>query len=146
MAAPALEDTPVYAAGLNRGDELLSVDGVALTSRSRLDEAVERHRPGDNVRLSIRRRGVVQELTLTIGEDPRLELVPVERTGRPLSAAETEFRRRWLGSRRSPHPSYTANPMSEESTRNWTRTYLAVIVVEILALAGLWLLQRHYGT
>ena len=36
--------------------------------------------------------------------------------------------------------------MSEESTRNWTRTYLIVIAVEILTLAALWLLQRHYGT
>ena len=99
VAEPTLEDTPAYAAGLDRGDELLSFDGVAISSRSRLDEAVERRRPGDNVRLSIRRRGVVQDLTLTIGEDPRLELVPVERTGRPLSAAESEFRRRWLGSK-----------------------------------------------
>ena len=99
VAEPTLEDTPAYAAGLDRGDELLSFDGVAITGRSRLDEAVERRRPGDNVRLSIRRRGVVQDLTLTIGEDPRLELVAVERTGRPLSAAESEFRRRWLGSK-----------------------------------------------
>jgi len=99
MMGPAIEDTPAYAAGLDRGDELLSVDGVAITSRTRLDEAVERRRPGDKVRLSIRRRGVVQDLTLTIGEDPRLELVPVERTGQPLSAAESEFRRRWLGSK-----------------------------------------------
>ena len=99
IAVPTLEDTPAYAAGLDRGDELLSFDGVAISSRSRLDEAVERRRPGDNVRLSIRRRGVVQDLTLTIGEDPRLELVPVERTGRPPSAAESEFRRRWLGSK-----------------------------------------------
>jgi len=99
VAAPALEDTPAYAAGLDRGDELLSFDGVAITTRSRLDEAVERRRPGDKVRLSIRRRGVVQDLTLTIGEDPRLEVVPVERTGRPLSSAVAEFRRRWLGSK-----------------------------------------------
>ncbi len=98
IAVPTLEETPAYAAGLDRGDELLSFDGVAISSRGRLDEAVERRRPGDNVRLSIRRRGVVQELTLTIGEDPRLELVPVESTGRPTSAAESEFRRRWLGS------------------------------------------------
>jgi predicted metalloprotease with PDZ domain len=99
VAAPALEDTPTYAAGLDRGDELLSFDGVAITSPGRLGEAVERRRPGDKVLLSIRRRGVVQDLTLTIGEDPRLELVPVERTGRQLSPAETEFRRRWLGSK-----------------------------------------------
>ena len=99
IGAATIEDTPAYAAGLDRGDELLSLDGVAVTGRNRLEEAVQRRRPGDMVRLSIRRRGVAQELTLTIGEDPRLQLVPVERTGRQLSPAEREFRQRWLGSK-----------------------------------------------
>jgi hypothetical protein len=49
--------------------------------------------------LSIRRRGIAQELTLTIGEDPRLQLIPVERTGRQLTDAERAFRSAWLGSR-----------------------------------------------
>ena len=40
---------------------------------------------------------------------------------------------------------YCEGLMSEESTRNWTRTYVAVIVIEMLALTGLWWLQRHYG-
>ena len=35
--------------------------------------------------------------------------------------------------------------MSTDSTRNWTRTYAAVIVTEILTLMALWWLQRHYG-
>jgi predicted metalloprotease with PDZ domain len=99
IAMPTVEDTPVYLAGLDRDDELLSFDGVAVMGRSRLDEAVQRRRPGDNVRLSIRRRGVVKDLTLTVGEDPRLQLVPVERTGKQLSPAEREFRQRWLGSK-----------------------------------------------
>ena len=99
VVAPTLEDTPAYAAGVDRDDELLSFDGVAVSGRSRLDEAIERHRPGDMVRLTIRRRGVTRDLTLTVGEDPRLQLVPAERTGRALSTAESEFRRRWLGSK-----------------------------------------------
>ena len=41
---------------------------------------------------------------------------------------------------------YTAKSMSDESTRNWTRTYVSVIVVEVLVLMGLWWLQSHYGT
>ena len=102
VAATTIEDTPAYAAGLDRGDELVSFDGIAITGRSRLDEAVQRRRPGDRARLSIRRRGVPQELTVTIGEDPRLHLVPVERTGRAPTSDEREFRRRWLGSRLSP--------------------------------------------
>ena len=44
-------------------------------------------------------------------------------------------------------PFYTAAvSMSEESTRNWTRTYVSVIIIEVLALMGLWWLQSHYGT
>ena len=34
--------------------------------------------------------------------------------------------------------------MSEESTRNWSRTYVSVIVVEILVLLGLFWLQSHF--
>ena len=98
VVQPTAEDTPLYMAGVDRGDELIAFDGVTITGSSRLDEAVQRRRPGDRVRLSIRRRGVAQELMLTVGEDPRLQLVPVERTGRPPSPAEREFRARWLGS------------------------------------------------
>ena len=99
IAMPTLEDTPVYIAGLDRGDELLAFDGVAISGPSRLEELVQRRRPGDRVRLSIRRRGTAHELTLMVAEDPRLQLVPVERTGRPASPAEREFRQRWLGSK-----------------------------------------------
>jgi len=99
IAMPTLEDTPVYIAGLDRGDELLAFDGVAISGPSRLEELVQRRRPGDRVRLSVRRRGTAHELTLMVAEDPRLQLVPVERTGRPASPAEREFRQRWLGSK-----------------------------------------------
>jgi predicted metalloprotease with PDZ domain len=99
IAVPSVEDSPVYVAGVDRGDELLAFDGVKVTGASRLEDAVQRRRPGDAVRLSIRRRGDAQELTLTIAEDPRLQLVPVERTGRQLTAAERAFRNAWLGSK-----------------------------------------------
>ncbi len=99
IAMPTIEDTPAHAAGLDRGDELLSFDGLAVKGSSSLEEAVQRQRPGDAVRLSIRRRGVIQEISLTVADDPRLHLVPVERTGTQPSPAEREFRQRWLGSK-----------------------------------------------
>jgi predicted metalloprotease with PDZ domain len=99
VAAPTDEDSPLYNAGVDRDDELLAFDGATVTGASRLEEAVQRRRPGDNVRVSIRRRGVTQELMLTIAEDPRLQLLPVERTGRQPSPAQREFRQRWLGSK-----------------------------------------------
>ena len=86
---PTIEDTPAHAAGLDRGDELLSFDGLAIKGSSSLEEAVQRQRPGDAVRVSIRRRGVMQEMSLTVGDDPRLQLVPVERTGPAALAGRT---------------------------------------------------------
>lgn len=31
------------------------------------------------------------------------------------------------------------------SQRNWTRTYVSVIAVQVLVLLALWWLQRHFG-
>ena len=36
-------------------------------------------------------------------------------------------------------------PTSPDSPRNWSRTYVSVLIVEVLSLAMLWWLQRHYG-
>jgi hypothetical protein len=35
--------------------------------------------------------------------------------------------------------------MTEDTPRDWTRTYLSVVAVEVLVLLGLWWLQSHYG-
>jgi hypothetical protein len=32
-----------------------------------------------------------------------------------------------------------------ESPRNWSRTYVSVIIVEVVSLVMLWWLQSHYG-
>jgi predicted metalloprotease with PDZ domain len=94
-----IEDTPVYAAGLDRDDEVLSVEGVGIGSSARLEEIVQRRRPGETIRMSIRRRGAARELTITVAEDPTLQLVPVERTGRQLTTSERAFRAAWLTSK-----------------------------------------------
>jgi predicted metalloprotease with PDZ domain len=93
-----IEDTPAFAAGLDRDDELITVDGIAMNGSSRLEDIIQRRKPGDTVRMTIRRRGETRDLAVTLADDPTLQLVPVERTGRAPSAAERQFRDRWLGS------------------------------------------------
>jgi predicted metalloprotease with PDZ domain len=99
ISSPTIEDTPAYSAGLDRGDELISFDGAAISGPGMLGEAVQRRKPGDQVRVSIRRRGAPREVTVTIAEDPQLYLVPVEQTGRQLTPAERSFRIAWLGTK-----------------------------------------------
>ena len=98
IASPTIEDTPVYAAGLDQDDEVLSIDGQAIAVQGRVDEVLRRHAPGDKLRVAIRRRGAVQNLIVTTAEDPTLELVPAE-VSRPLTAAERRLRDEWLSSK-----------------------------------------------
>ena len=99
VSAPTIEDTPAYAAGLDRGDVILSCDGTPISGPATLQDVLQRRKPGDRVRLSIRRRGVAQDLTMTIEEDPHLHVVAAETTGRQLTPSERAFRAAWLGSK-----------------------------------------------
>ena len=99
IAAATMAGTPAYVAGLDRDDELVSFGGQAITSAERLDEILGRHSPGDRVRMTIRRRTTDIDLTLVLEEDPRLELVPAESTGRRLTNPERAFRDAWLASK-----------------------------------------------
>lgn len=35
--------------------------------------------------------------------------------------------------------------MSDESTRNWTGTYIRVVLVEVLVIWALWLVSRQFS-
>ena len=35
--------------------------------------------------------------------------------------------------------------MSDESTRNWTGTYIRVLLIEALVIWLLWLVSRHFS-
>jgi predicted metalloprotease with PDZ domain len=99
ISAPSIEDTPAYAAGLDQDDELVSLDGETIGTPTRVEEILRRHVPGDKLRVTIRRRGVSEELIVTAREDPTLELIPTE-TNRPLTRSERTLRDAWLGSKR----------------------------------------------
>jgi predicted metalloprotease with PDZ domain len=97
IAEPTLDGTPVYAAGIDRDDEILSFDGEAIASPERLEEVVRRHKPGDTIRAVVRRRGFSEQVTIAVKEDPGLELLPLD--AGTLSVGERAFRDGWLQSK-----------------------------------------------
>ena len=99
VTQPTIEDTPVHAAGIDRGDELLSLDGVPAAHRQAVEDLLQRKRPGDRIQATIRRRGAAASVTIVVAEDPTLHLVPAESTGRSLTATERGFREAWLESK-----------------------------------------------
>jgi predicted metalloprotease with PDZ domain len=89
--------TPAYAAGLDRGDLVVAIDGQAATMAGW--QAVVRRRPGDQVPLTVERRdGRRVSVTLTLSADPTVQIVPAEATG-PISDAARLFREAWLRTR-----------------------------------------------
>lgn len=92
-----LANTPAYAAGLDVGDEIREVAGTRVTTSEELGAELRRHHPGDRVPVAFTdRAGTTRTATMTLGENPTLEVVTVESTGSGLSEAQKAFRAAWL--------------------------------------------------
>jgi predicted metalloprotease with PDZ domain len=95
-----LFDSALYKAGVDREDLIAAIDGVNITSQEVLDQLLAKHKPGAQVPLRyVRRGGEIVNTTLTLEEDPRIEVVTVESTGGTPTAEQKQFRDRWFGSR-----------------------------------------------
>ena len=88
----------LHPAGVDRGDRILSVDGVATPTADSLRAVVARHAPGETVRMEVEQRGGRRTVPVTLAENRALEIVTHEAAGRPVTDAMRELRRRWLGS------------------------------------------------
>ncbi|WP_443945044.1 M61 family metallopeptidase [Pedobacter sp. AW1-32] len=91
-----LKDSPAYTAGLDAGDILTSIDGKEINSVTALNAVVASHKPGDALSIAYKYRGEEKSTKLTLGENPLLEIVPIEKTGGTLTAAMKTFRNHWL--------------------------------------------------
>jgi predicted metalloprotease with PDZ domain len=90
-------NTPAYKAGLDLGDEIRTVGGSAVASAEAVAAIVQRHKPGDVLLVEyVDRTRVPKTAKLTLEEDPRLELVTIESTGRQITPSQSAFRRAWL--------------------------------------------------
>lgn len=92
-------ESPLYDAGVAQDDQLVMLGDVALTSTGAWDEALAKHKPGDRVPLRfVRRSGETVNGTITLEEDPRIEIVLVEKSSGTLTDDQKRFRESWLGS------------------------------------------------
>jgi predicted metalloprotease with PDZ domain len=99
LVGGTLVGSPLYAAGLDRGDRITSVDGRAIGGRADIEAVIAAHKPGDVVRIEFTTRGGGRTESLTLAESPGLELVPFESTNEPVTNRIRAFRAAWLGSR-----------------------------------------------
>jgi predicted metalloprotease with PDZ domain len=89
--------TPLYEAGLDRGDQVLAIDRLRINSQAQWDAALERYEPGNVATIHYIQREVERWAELTFAEDNTMELVTYESDERKLSRSQKAFRASWLG-------------------------------------------------
>ena len=102
VTSATLAGTPVYHAGLDRGDRLISAAGRPVAGPEDWTALLAARAPGDSIELVIRQRGREIRTLVRLAEDPQVEVRPAELTGQAPTEAQLAFRAAWLGSRARP--------------------------------------------
>lgn len=97
IAGNTAPGSPLYAAGLDRGDRIVSLGRFDIDGEEDWGRALARHAPGETVRIVFLRRGERVAADIAFAADPQVELVRYERAGRTPSRAQLAFRNAWLG-------------------------------------------------
>lgn len=91
--------SPLYEAGLDVDDVILSVDGNAINNARDMQRLLAAHKPGDKVSVRYRSLGEVYESTVTLTENPELEVLTYEQADKEMTEEMKAFRESWLGSK-----------------------------------------------
>jgi predicted metalloprotease with PDZ domain len=103
VAAVVPFESPLYNAGVEQDDQVVSLDGTELNTPAALEQILSRHKPGESIPIHyVRRSGETVNGTVKLDEDPRIEIVPIEKAGGTLTAEQKKFRDEWLNSAKRP--------------------------------------------
>ncbi len=98
IAGNTIIGSPLYDAGLDRGDQVLAIDRLKIHSQEQWDDALGRYDPGDTATIHYRQRGIERTAELRFAEDNELEVVTYEAADMEVSKAQLAFRTDWIGS------------------------------------------------
>ncbi len=90
----------LYKAGIDRGDEIMTLDGVKITDLATLEGVMRRHTPADLVPVRVRSRAGVERTTqVVLTEDTNVQVQPMENVEKMTATqAQKDLRAAWLAS------------------------------------------------
>jgi len=97
IGSSTLKGTPLYLAGLDRGDEIVKIGRFDILSPEDIAAAIARQAPGDELVIDYIQRGRARSARLKIASDPALKIVMAEDGGGRLPRRQRSFREAWLG-------------------------------------------------
>lgn len=99
IATSTVEGTPVYKAGLDAGDIVLTADGQEVKDQKAFNDIVANKKPGDKMIVKYKNRTGEHQATVVLEENPYFEVVTFEKAGKTLTADQEAFRNNWLQSK-----------------------------------------------
>jgi predicted metalloprotease with PDZ domain len=99
IAAATPRGSPLYNAGLDRGDRIVEWDGKAIKAQAELTTFLDAHKPGDRIKLQVETRGPKKEVELELAGPQGFEAEPYEMAGKELTPEMKAFRDAWLSSK-----------------------------------------------
>ncbi|MFC6998441.1 M61 family metallopeptidase [Rufibacter roseus] len=99
IAMGTFQNSPLYGADLDNGDIILTVEGKKLKDQKTLDELLAKYKPGQKVTVEVMQDGTKSKKTITLIQDPKLELVPLEKAGQKVTEEAKQRREAWLASK-----------------------------------------------
>jgi len=97
IATNTIIGSPLYEAGLDRGDEIVAIGRLKIDSADQWSNAIGRFEPGDAAVIYFVQRGVERSAEIVFDEDGKLEVVTFESADLPVSTDQLRFRSDWLG-------------------------------------------------
>ena len=93
----------LYKAGIDRGDQIVTLDGKDLKSSGDMDGVLHKHSPSDVVFVKVKTRGGVDKTTqLILAEDPNVQVKPMEAVEKMVyTPAQKVLREAWLAGQAS---------------------------------------------
>lgn len=101
IASQTLIGSPLYEAGLDRGDVVLALDGKTVARESDIAAILKAHKIGDRVLIAYEQRGARKSAVVRVGERTQLEVVTNESAGLAVTPPMAMLRRQWLGTKAS---------------------------------------------
>lgn len=95
IASNTVNGTPLYNAGLDVDDQILSLNGRPLRKQSDLTGLLKSHKPGDKLDIEYEHRGNKTSTKIVLGENPAFIVVPDAKA----NTASLEFRKKLLGAK-----------------------------------------------
>jgi len=99
IQSSTVQGTPIYKAGLDAGDVILKADGKEIADAKSFTDIIAAKNVGDKLVVNYKNRTGEHETTITLEENPALEVVTFEKAGKTLTKEQEIFRSNWLSSK-----------------------------------------------